>query len=65
MLVGRKVNFLSVTLGAVSASIVFFLLTNFGAWLTLPEYTKTFPGLIQAYIAGIPFFRGTLLGESR
>jgi hypothetical protein len=63
MLVGRKINLLSVTFGAAAASVVFFLVTNFGAWLTLPEYAKTFPGLVQAYVAGIPFFRGTLLGD--
>jgi hypothetical protein len=56
----EKVNFGRVVIGALAAALIFFIVTNFGAWISLPEYTKTPSGLLQAYIAGIPFFRGTL-----
>lgn len=47
-------------LGAgVVASILFFLVTNFGAWLTM--YPRTGAGFINCYLAAIPFFRNTLL----
>ncbi|HEX7027189.1 MAG TPA: DUF6580 family putative transport protein [Gammaproteobacteria bacterium] len=47
---------------AVGASVVFFLLTNFGVWLTLPAvYPQTFEGLLAAYVAAIPFYQNTLL----
>ena len=53
---------------ALACSVVFFLITNFGAWLTLsrmtpPMYSQTFSGLIDCYIAGVPFFRGTFAGD--
>ena len=50
----------TISIAAVSASLLFFLVTNFGAWLTHEMYPRTFEGLMQAYIAGIPFFKNTL-----
>jgi len=40
-------------------AILFFVVTNFGAWLTM--YPLTAEGLRNCYIAAIPFFRNTLL----
>lgn len=48
---------------ALSASMVFFLITNFGAWLADPIYTKDLPGLLAAYTAGLPFFWNTVAGD--
>jgi hypothetical protein len=45
-------------LGSVAA---FFMLTNFAAWLSLPIYPKNFPGLIAAYVSGLPFALNQLL----
>ena len=67
----------SVTIGRVIAtslagSVLFFLVTNFGAWLMLSQtlstgepaiYSRTFGGLIDSYVAGVPFFRGTFIGD--
>lgn len=44
------------------ASVLFFAITNFGAWLSDPMYAKTAAGLVAAYAAGIPFFQWTVLG---
>ena len=44
-------------------SVLFFVVTNFGAWLGSPMlYPRTGAGLAAAYSAGIPFFQWTLLG---
>ena len=59
----KKVNFGNVVLSAVSAAVVFFLLTNFGTWYTMGIYTKDTAGLITAFEAGIPFFRVSLLAN--
>ena len=48
---------------AVAASVVFYIVTNFGAWLSHDMYPHTLNGLGQAYVAGIPFFRNTLLSN--
>lgn len=44
-------------------SVCFYLITNFGSWQFDPAYPKTFAGLMQSYIAGIPFFRNAILGD--
>ncbi len=51
--------------GAVAflASIVFYLLTNFGAWLHHDMYPQNATGLLQAYVAGLPFLRNALLAN--
>lgn len=52
-----------VLFAATGAACLFFLVTNFGAWLSHDMYEKSITGLKQAYIAGIPFFRNTLLSN--
>jgi hypothetical protein len=44
------------------ASVIFFLVTNFGVWAGGTMYPKTIDGLAMAYAAGIPFFQWTVLG---
>lgn len=60
----KRKNILTIISGTLFASLLFFLITNFGVW-TLPYswYSKDLAGLIQSYVAGIPFFRGTILGD--
>jgi hypothetical protein len=43
-------------------SVLFFAVTNFGAWLGSPAYPQNAAGLAAAYVAGIPFFQWTVLG---
>ena len=45
------------------SSILFYLVTNFGVWVMSNMYPKNFTGLIECYIAGLPFFRNTLIGD--
>lgn len=47
---------------SLAGSVLFFLVTNFGAWLSIPAYPKTPAGLASAYAAGLPFFQWTVLG---
>lgn len=48
---------------SVAGSLVFFLVTNFGVWAVGGLYPSTVPGLWQCYVAAIPFFRQTLMGD--
>ena len=47
------------------SSILFFIVTNFGVWLTGGGwfYPKTWQGLIECYTLAIPFFRNTVAGD--
>lgn len=45
-------------------SVQFFFITNFQAWLELPDlYSRDSAGLMQCYIAGLPFAVRTVLGD--
>jgi len=52
-------NFSNVLSGSILSAVVFFIVSNFGAWLTL--YPHTLGGLQQCYTLAIPFFRSTLV----
>lgn len=58
----KKLNLLSVAVASVSSATLFFLVTNFGAWLGSTLYPQNFAGLIEAYVAGLPFYRNDVLG---
>lgn len=49
--------------GAVGASLIFYLISNFGVWLHAPVYPLTWEGLIACYTAAIPFFHYSLAGN--
>lgn len=61
----KKVTVLNIGTSALVASFVFFLITNFGAWLTNHGllYSRDFNGLMQAYIAGYPFLKSSFWGS--
>lgn len=58
-----KPTALRVAGSAILGSTVFFLWTNFGVWLVTPMYAQTSAGLAQCYVAALPFFRNSLLGN--
>lgn len=53
----------NIIFASLSSSVLFFLITNFGYWLTYSLYPKTFAGQMQAYYYALPFFRNTVLGD--
>ena len=57
----KNLKITSILFTGISSSVIFYLVTNFGAWLTIPMYEKNFAGLIQSYVLAIPFFHNTLL----
>jgi len=53
---------------SVLGSVLFFLITNFGAWMSnsgtsLILYTHDINGLMKCYGEGLPFFKGTLSSD--
>lgn len=53
----------NVLLASVSASVLFFVVTNFAVWLMGSLYPKTSEGLVICFTATIPFFHYNLLGD--
>ena len=66
VLIGRALSarrtMLRVAVAALSSSVLFFVVTNFGEWLG-PLYPHTLVGLRAAFTAAIPFFRNTALSD--
>ena len=56
----ERKSFLTVLAGSIVSAGLFFVVTNFGAWLS-PLYPHTWAGLRECYIMAIPFFRSTLV----
>ncbi|HEY8966426.1 MAG TPA: DUF6580 family putative transport protein [Candidatus Methylacidiphilales bacterium] len=46
----------------IAAAVLFFVVTNGAVWLVSGLYPKTAAGFVDCLIAGVPFFRNTLLG---
>ncbi len=52
----------TVVAAALLGSIQFFLITNAAVWIE-GAYARGIEGLWQSYVAGLPFYRGTFLGD--
>lgn len=60
----RRVQRQTIMVSSLVGSLIFFFVTNFGSWIAgHGTYPMNGEGLVQCYIAGIPFFKGTVLGD--
>lgn len=59
----KKVNTPKVITAAFTSTAIFFIVSNFGVWLGSGFYAQNFGGLMNCYVAAIPFLKGTLLGD--
>ncbi len=60
----RNVKVHSVILASLASSLVFYMITNFAVWASgMVGYPMNAGGLLQSYIAAVPFFRNALLGD--
>ena len=59
----KKINISKILTGALASTAIFFLISNFGCWIGSTIYPQQFGGLMTCYAAGVPFLKGTLLGD--
>lgn len=64
LLIQNRIGVVSLVTASVASSLLFFIVTNFGVWLIGGFYEKTWVGLVTCYVAAIPFFVNTLLGDA-
>tara|TARA_X000001036_G_scaffold417181_1_gene434925 strand:- start:229 stop:744 length:516 start_codon:yes stop_codon:yes gene_type:complete len=57
----NKLSFKSVLVSSLVTPTIFYIVSNFGVWITGSTYPLSLDGLIMCYVAGIPFFDETLL----
>lgn len=55
---GKRVIF-----GSLGSAIIFFIVSNFGVWVSSGMYSHTFAGLVECFYMAIPFLRATLLSD--
>ena len=60
----RRGGFVKGAALTLSASIFFFVVTNFAVWAFDGMYAHTWQGLAQCYYMALPFFRNTLLSDA-
>lgn len=49
--------------GAGVGALVFFVLTNFGVWVSTELYAPTLAGLVTCYVAALPFLAKSLAAD--
>ena len=57
----KNISYKNVLIASFIGSIIFFLVTNFGSWIGNVFYPQNFNGLVASYVAGIPFYKNTLI----
>ena len=57
----NKLSYKSVLISSLVTPTIFYIVSNFGVWITESTYPLSLDGLIMCYVAGIPFFDETLL----
>lgn len=63
MLLAKQLSAPRVVGASLSASISFYLVSNFAVWATYEMYPKTWQGLLACYAAAVPFFRNTVVAD--
>jgi hypothetical protein len=60
--IGARRPVLRIATATLGSSVLFFVVTNFGAWLAF--YPLTWDGLVQCFVLALPFFRNSLAGDA-
>ncbi|MBN1463049.1 MAG: hypothetical protein JXQ69_06445 [Paludibacteraceae bacterium] len=59
----KRIKLKNLLAATLSASLIFYLVSNFGVWFSTNMYPKNISGLIACYVAGLPFLKNTLMGD--
>ena len=63
ILLKNRVSPLNVVGASLSSSMLFFLISNFGVWVSGGLYPLTVSGLATCFVLAVPFFGATMLGD--
>jgi hypothetical protein len=60
----KRLTMVNTLSASLAASVLFYLITNFASWTSgLMPYPMNVGGLMQSYIAGLPFLFNGVLGD--
>lgn len=57
----KSFNIKSMLIASFISPTLFYIITNFGVWITGSMYPLSIAGLLSCYVAGIPFFDESLI----
>ncbi len=63
MMIRNKQKLATITAATLISSVLFFIITNLGVWLSGSLYPQTTEGLVTCFINALPFFKYSLLGD--
>jgi hypothetical protein len=64
LILQRRLTAVNTLSASLAASVLFYLVTNFASWTSgLMSYPMNASGLMQSYIAGLPFLFNGVLGD--
>jgi hypothetical protein len=64
LLLRQRRSVRAVACGVAGGSTLFFLVTNFAWWTGYDLYPHTLAGLLQSYVAALPFYGWSLAGDA-
>ena len=59
----KNINTSNIIKATLLASLIFYVVSNLGVWLTMPNTTMSIVGLFEVYIAGLPYLLNSILGN--
>jgi hypothetical protein len=59
----RKTSVVNIAFAAVWSALIFFVVSNFGVWISSTTYAHNFTGLLACYAAAIPFYKNEFFGN--
>lgn len=62
-ILGQRPGVTRLALGGLLSAAVFFVVTNFAVWSFGGLYERSIAGLLECYVAAVPFARFTLAGD--
>lgn len=63
MLISKKLSIANFALSSIAGAVVFFLITNFALFYPQTMYPHNFSGIMESYVAGLPFINNMLAGN--
>ncbi len=59
----RKKSVGNIAFAAVWSALIFFVISNFGVWVSSTTYAHNIAGLLACYAAALPFYKNELFGN--
>jgi hypothetical protein len=59
----RKTSVANIAFAAVWSGLIFFVISNFGVWLSSTTYAHNINGLIACNAAALPFYKNEIFGN--